>query len=112
MVGTINHFRPRSALSEVAKAFGLAQPEIRSLVNTLPYHYWSGSTPEERESPFAGLEKAHPEHQEIFEQASALLRQPRHLSMHPGGIVVAPGEITDLVPVMAFRCERHHHHPT
>ncbi len=101
MVGTINHFRPRSALSEVAKAFGLAQPEIRSLVNTLPYHYWHGSTPEEREFPFAGLQKAHPEHHHIFEQAAALLRQPRHLSMHPGGIVIAPGEITDLVPVMA-----------
>jgi DNA-directed DNA polymerase III PolC len=101
MVGTINHFRPRSALSEVAKAFGLSQPDIRSLVNTLPYHFWHGSTPQEREDPFAGLQKAHPEHQNIFEQASALLRQPRHLSMHPGGIVVAPGEITDLVPVMS-----------
>src|SRR5690606_35359956 len=25
---------------------------------------------------------------------------PRHLSMHPGGVIVAPGALTDLVPVM------------
>ncbi|MBL0345795.1 MAG: hypothetical protein IPP54_11130 [Anaerolineales bacterium] len=25
---------------------------------------------------------------------------PRHLSMHPGGVIVAPDALTDLVPVM------------
>jgi len=30
----------------------------------------------------------------------AILKLPRHLSVHPGGLVVAPGSVTDLVPVM------------
>jgi DNA polymerase III subunit alpha len=28
------------------------------------------------------------------------LKLPRHLSVHPGGVIVAPGSLTDLVPVM------------
>lgn len=100
MVGTINHFRPRSALGEVAKAFGLSQAEVRTLVNSLPFYHSHGMTTEEKENPFAGLRAAYPKYVLLFEHAQALLRQPRHLSMHPGGIVVAPCEITDLVPVM------------
>jgi DNA polymerase-3 subunit alpha len=53
-------------------------------------------------SPFAELRNAHasPAHQRIFDEAEALLKLPRHLSVHPGGVVVAPGPLTDLVPVM------------
>ncbi len=36
----------------------------------------------------------------IFDDAEAILKLPRHLSVHPGGLVVAPGPVTDLVPVM------------
>ncbi len=100
MVATINRFRPRSALGEVAKAHGLNSEEVRQLVKSLPYYHSFGMSEEERENPFAGLVGAYPKYQTIFEQASLLLEQPRHLSMHPGGILVAPGEITDLVPVM------------
>lgn len=101
MVGTINRFRPRSALGEVAKAHGITPAEVRQLVNALPHFFHPQmQTDEEKENPFGGLAAAYPRHQVVFEQAQALLRQPRHLSMHPGGILVAPQQITDLVPVM------------
>lgn len=100
MVATINRFRPRSALGEVAKAHGLNSDEVRQLVESLPYFHSFGMSQEERENPFAGLTGSYPKYQTIFEQASILLEHPRHLSMHPGGILVAPGEITELVPVM------------
>jgi DNA polymerase III alpha subunit len=32
-------------------------------------------------------------------EAAALVDQPHHLSVHPGGLVVAPGPLTDFVPV-------------
>src|SRR5512136_2810114 len=38
--------------------------------------------------------------QRIFDEAEALLKLPRHLSVHAGGVVVAPGRLTELVPVM------------
>ncbi len=100
MVATINCYRPRSALGEVAKAFGLPGNEVRRLVESLPHHHAFGDHPYSDQDPFAALESANPRYQGVFEHARRLLDQPRHLSMHPGGILVAPGKITDLVPVM------------
>lgn len=103
MVATINHFRPRSALGDVAKAHGLAPAQVREMVNRLPYSFWARF--EDRNpagqpaSPFADLRTAFPAHAPIFAEAEALLKLPRHLSVHPGGVVVAPGQLTDLVPL-------------
>ncbi len=106
MVGTVNRFRPRSALGDVAKAHGLAPQQVREMVNQLPYAFWArfdeneeGAVPS---SPFAELRTSYttPAHQRIFDEAEALLKLPRHLSVHPGGVIIAPGLLTDLVPVM------------
>ncbi len=108
MVGTINRFRPRSALGDVAKAHGLAPDRVREMVDQLPYGFWArmeeAGAGEDHEPPssFAELRLGHasPAYQRIFDEAEALLKLPRHLSVHPGGVVVAPGALTDLVPVM------------
>jgi DNA polymerase III subunit alpha len=104
MVGTINRFRPRSALGEVAKAYGLDSSKVRELVNQLPHWYWSRAEEDEDAgdppSPFEELRALYPSHQDIFNDAEALLKLPRHLSVHAGGLIVAPGPLTDLVPVM------------
>jgi DNA-directed DNA polymerase III PolC len=101
MVCTINRFRRRSALREVAKAYGLSSAEIRKLVDALPYRWWgpeaSRTPPEE---PYADLSVRYPAplYQSIFRSAAELLGVPHHLSIHPGGIVISPGSMTDLVP--------------
>lgn len=103
MVATINRFRPRSALGDVAKAHGLEPAKVREMVNRLPYSFWARF--EERDAkgeavpPFAELRATYPAHALIFDEAEALLKLPRHLSVHPGGVIVAPGPLTDLVPV-------------
>lgn len=106
MVGTINRYRPRSALGDVAKAHGLEPARVRELANQLPHAFWvrfEGSEEgKDPPSPFAELRAAHPSqtYQAIFDDAEAILKLPRHLSMHPGGVIVAPGRLTDLMPVM------------
>ena len=105
MVGTINRYRPRSALSDVAKAHGLELSKVRELSNQLPQVFWARfetSADGKSASPFGALRTAYPSqtYQTIFDEAEAILKLPRHLSMHPGGIIVAPGALTDLVPVM------------
>jgi DNA polymerase III subunit alpha len=106
MVGTINRYRPRSALGDVAKAHGLEPSKVRELANHLPYSWWARfegrEEGKEPSSPFAELRTAHPSqsYQATFDDAEAILKLPRHLSMHPGGMIVAPGSLTDLVPVM------------
>jgi DNA-directed DNA polymerase III PolC len=103
MVATINRFRPRSALGDVAKAHGLEPARVREMVNRLPYSFWARFEERDAEgqaiSPFADLRAAYPAHALIFDEAEALLKLPRHLSVHPGGVIVAPGPLTDLVPV-------------
>jgi DNA polymerase-3 subunit alpha len=108
MVGTINHFRPRSALGEAANAHGLSPVAVRELAEQLPYGFFGHMQDSENEeghlppSPFADLRAQYPSpsHTQIFDEAEALLKLPRHLSVHPGGLVVAPGCLTDLVPLM------------
>ena len=108
MVGTINHFRPRSALGEVAKAHGMAPAQVRELVGQLPYAFFArmeDQTDGETGSPVSSFAEirtryATPSYQRIFNEAEALLKLPRHLSVHAGGLIVAPGPLTELVPVM------------
>jgi len=106
MVGTINRYRPRSALGDVAKAYGLEPAKVRELANQLPHAWWArfeeSEEGEDPPSPFADLRTAYPtpQHQSIFDDAEAILKLPRHLSMHPGGVIVAPSALTDLVPIM------------
>lgn len=102
MVGTINRYRPRSALADVAKAHGLTPSRVRELAEKLPHAFWARfeNSDEGKTSPFADLRLTYPNHQNIFDDAEAILNLPRHLSMHPGGVIVAPGALTDFVPVM------------
>jgi DNA-directed DNA polymerase III PolC len=104
MVGTVNRFRPRSALLDVAKAHGLPAEEIRRLTATLPYRFFHGSDdPAAAENPYAGLLSANPPAlvRQVIAEASAILGLPDHLSVHPGGVIVSPGPMTDLVPVQS-----------
>ena len=101
MVGTINRYRPKSALGDVAKAYGLSPDEIRHLSKRLPSSFRF-----QRENisgnPFAPLlrERAFPMIQDIVRDAAAILDFPRHLSVHPGGIIISPFPITNLIPIV------------
>lgn len=114
MVCTLQRYRARSALREAARALAFAPAEINKLARELPYRGWgppvadadddsaSAANPKEAlaSGPFALLVEQFPDarHRYLFEQATALLGLPRHLSVHPGGVVITPGPMTDLVP--------------
>ncbi|MHB8855322.1 MAG: DNA polymerase III subunit alpha [Bellilinea sp.] len=106
MVATINRFRPRSAAGDVAKALGFSPAESRKLSHELPNSFFAGRGGAGgggvEKDIFADLAHRYPDgiHQEVFAQSRRLLGIPRHLSVHPGGLVISPGKMTDLVPVM------------
>lgn len=105
MVATINRFRPRSALSDTAKAFGLGAEEIRQISAKLPHSFWARAETEENASGgyvtvFQEAGAAFPQHRAVLRQAAAILGLPRHLSIHPGGLVVCPAPVTERVPLM------------
>lgn len=102
MVATINRFRRRSALRETAKVYGLSNRQIAALVNDLPGRGWgpprSRDLPDD--APYAKLASEYQKepYSSIFQMAAKIRGLPHHLSIHPGGVVIAPDQLTNLLP--------------
>jgi len=98
MISTTITFRARSAFREVAKVFGFTNEEISRISRKIP---WTDA------KNLPNLSKLFPESKNLdFEKepwksivdiASRIARFPRHLSIHPGGLVITPTKITDYV---------------
>ncbi len=100
MICTFNTFQSRSAIRDVAKTFGLPEDEIAKMTKYLPYHAIDkleeifSSLPELRE-----IRHNLPIYEEIMRVAQRLADFPRHLSIHPGGVLIAPDRITYYTPL-------------
>ncbi len=100
MISTFATFQARSAVTDIAKAFGLTQNEISLFTSSLPHYHSSDikavveRLPECRhlpinEEPFKS----------IVELSEAIDGFPRHLSIHCGGLVIGRDPHTQLVPL-------------
>ncbi|MCZ6746630.1 MAG: DNA polymerase III subunit alpha [Acidobacteria bacterium] len=98
MVCTRICFRGRAAVRETAKVFGLPAAEITTLTRRLARTWHHGSIRE--------LMRSHPLFQdldlqspwpEIINWAARLEGIPRHLSVHPGGVIIVPSNVADHV---------------
>ncbi len=101
-----NHvtFKPRMAVREVAKVFGLTDAEIGRVSKKMPWFWHQDHAktdlidrlkvlPEMRTQSFP------PPWPEIFALAQRIIGTPRYLSVHSGGVVIAPRPINRYVPV-------------
>ncbi len=99
-----NHvcFKPRMAIRETAKAYGLPGYEISTMTKRLPWFFKRSDIsleeqisrlPSLKDQDFSGPWK------EIIATAGGLIGLPRYLSVHPGGVVVTDGPVEDYVPV-------------
>jgi error-prone DNA polymerase len=104
MVSSHILFQPRMAIRETAKVFGLTEREINEKAKRLPW-FWRGHSfgtdlrtklyemPETKTMEF-------PEPwPEILSIAQRMVGTPRHLSVHPGGVVITPDPVENHVPV-------------
>ncbi len=98
MISTTVTFRARSAFREVAKAFGVPDSEISKYSKFIP---WSSALnlpnitekfPEARSLDLSGEPW-----KTIVTLAAKLAGFPRHLSIHPSGIVITKDKITNYV---------------
>ena len=99
MVANHNCFRLRGALREVAKVHGRPAGEIREVTRRIPIF---------EDLPLETTLATHPNFQaldlppawrDFARQAEPLVGMPRHLSLHPGGVVIVPTALTDYVPI-------------
>jgi error-prone DNA polymerase len=90
-------WRPRSALRDVGRAFGLSLDQVDRLAKTIAW--WDGREVARERLIEAGFDPDNPVIAQVVEFAHALIGFPRHLSQHSGGFVIARDKLTRLVPV-------------
>jgi len=97
IAATVIHYRPRSAMREVGKVFGLTD-DVAARLSGLVWGSW-GDAPMEGQLRQAGLDP----HNAVLRRALNFARRlqgfPRHLSQHVGGFVLTQGRLDELVPI-------------
>jgi error-prone DNA polymerase len=97
LTATVISYRPRSAIREVGKAFGLTEDVTAALANGV----W-GSWGSEIHEKYVRQGKLDPANESIARAvlfANMLIGFPRHLSQHPGGFVLTEDRLDTIVPI-------------
>jgi error-prone DNA polymerase len=98
LAATVIRYRPRSALRDAGKAFGLAPLQVDMLAKSM--QWWDGkSTIAPERIRDVGFDPDNPVIARLIGLAGELIGFPRHLSQHVGGFVIADRCLEELVPV-------------
>ena len=100
LVATMATLRPKSAVRETAKAYGLDEALVTELTGKVR-DQWHPDPRRHETDPMEALlaEVDDPLQIDVVKVAYGMVGVPHHLSIHPGGVVVAPREITEIAPV-------------
>ncbi|MEA1882286.1 MAG: DNA polymerase III subunit alpha [Candidatus Marinimicrobia bacterium] len=93
--------KPRSAIREVAKVYGLSNEEIKTITKRIG---WYASRRDllnwvKTDRRFENIE-LDDTLEEILRESEKVVGAFRHPSVHPGGVVIVPDEIRKYVPVL------------
>ena len=100
IAATVIMYRPRSALRDLGKAFGMAPDECARLAGVM--QWWDGGEVLTRRLREAGFDPDNPVLARLLPLARELIvfpGFPRHLSQHVGGFVISAGRLDELVPI-------------
>ena len=100
MVAMMETFRARAALREVGKALGLPPTEIDTVAKAFP-HISAGAIPAALQSlpEVAELSFGAAQLETLFGLAERLDGYPRHLALHPSGVILSDDALPDLMPM-------------
>jgi error-prone DNA polymerase len=97
LAATVIRYRGKSAVRDVAKAFGLPPDQIALLAEC--YGWGNGEAPMEQRLREAGFDPENPLIQRVLSVTHQLRDHPRHLSQHVGGFVIGDAPLSTVVPV-------------
>src|SRR5690606_31845966 len=97
LAATVISYRGKSAVRDVAKAFGLPPDQIALLAEC--FGWGNGETPMQQRLREAGFDPDNPLIARVLDLAAMLEGRPRHLSQHVGGFVISDAPLWQLVPV-------------
>ncbi len=97
IAATVIHYRPRSAIRDVGKVFGLSEDLTGAMASTV----WGSWGSEMKESQVR-QGRLDPQNAAIFQAvkfANEIMGFPRHLSQHVGGFVLTEDRLDTMVPI-------------
>jgi DNA polymerase III alpha subunit len=100
LAATVIMYRPRSALRDLGKIFGLTPAASLRLAKVM--QWWDGSAAMAERLHAAGFDLESPWLKRLVPLAQELVAFPgfpRHLSQHVGGFVICEGLLEELVPI-------------
>jgi error-prone DNA polymerase len=106
LTATVICYRPRSAIRETGKVFGLTEDITADLASGV-WGSW-GSRLKESEVRQGRLDPANLTIARAVKAANALIGFPRHLSQHVGGFVLTRDRLDEIVPVGPATMEDRH----
>lgn len=99
LAATVIHYRPRSALRDVAKVMGLSRDLADRLARGVWGWYEADGALSSRFVREAGFDPETPDLALTLRLARELVGFPRHLSQHVGGFVITRGPLCELAPI-------------
>jgi error-prone DNA polymerase len=97
LAAVVISYRPKSALRDSGRALGV---DLAIVDKVCKQHHWFDSKADLlNRLAESGLDPEAPLSQQWASLAQRLLGFPRHLSQHPGGFVMARGQLSRLVPI-------------
>ncbi|MGZ5340301.1 MAG: DNA polymerase III subunit alpha, partial [Solirubrobacterales bacterium] len=104
LVAAFATYRMKGAVRDLGKALGLAAGEIERLARSCDSYRTEGIA-EEIEAALGPKRAESPRWRALAELVSGALGLPRHISQHPGGMVISTGRLIDLCPVQPAAME-------
>ncbi|MCM3875489.1 MAG: PHP domain-containing protein, partial [Thermoanaerobaculia bacterium] len=103
MTANVITYRDRSASREMAKALGFSPEQVDTIAKRLGKwsfgEYKDGAADLSAELAAAGFDPAHPRVAHFGKLFMRVQNLPRHLGQHSGGMVVAMGRLSEVVPL-------------
>jgi len=97
LAATVICYRPKSAMREVGKVFGLSEDVLNRLSKAI--WGWGEDSIVQKHIHEAGLDPRDHRLGRTLELARELIGFPRHLSQHVGGFVITRGKLCESVPI-------------
>jgi error-prone DNA polymerase len=105
LVAAFPTYRPRGAVRDLGKALGLPQEEIDKVAGMVGFHERKGDIEKDVVAAIGRERAATPRWQKLLELCPEAMGLPRHVSQHPGGMVISTRPLIDVCPVVPAAME-------
>jgi error-prone DNA polymerase len=105
LVAAFATYRARGAVRDLGKALGLPPGEVERLARAVDVYEASRDAAGRIEEALGRLRARSPRWRALAELLPEIAGLPRHISQHPGGMVISTGDLVELCPVQPAAME-------